>query len=84
MVVWCHPAFDVVLGLICCGWGVDENQLNLSNFEAFSPQAAHNINQFPAHPYHHLLIGPVDDNQWLCGCHPAGGGCAALDLWLEC
>jgi hypothetical protein len=27
---------EVVLGLICCGWGVDENQLNLSNFEATS------------------------------------------------
>ena len=69
---------EVMLGWIY-GWGVDENQLNLPN--NILHQDDQNIHQFPAHPYHHLLIGrPVD-----FVCHPArGGGGAGLDLWLEC
>jgi hypothetical protein len=67
---------EVMLGWIC-DWGVDENQLNLPN--NILHQDDQN-NQFPAHPYHHLLIGrPVD-----FVCHPARGGGAGLDSWLGC
>jgi hypothetical protein len=39
--------------------------------------------RFPAHPYHHLLIYPDNDNQWLFGHHLARGGPhGGLDLWL--
>jgi hypothetical protein len=33
------------------------------------PSAISNASGFPAHPYHHLLIHPDDDNQWLFGIH---------------
>jgi hypothetical protein len=48
------------------------------------PSAISNASGFPAHPYHHLLIHPDDDNQWLFGIHHlAHGGHAGLDLWLR-
>jgi hypothetical protein len=45
-------------------------------------QAVKTTDRFPAHPYHHLLIDPDDDNQWLFGHHIARGGHGGLDLWL--
>jgi hypothetical protein len=45
-------------------------------------QAVQTTDRFPAHPYHHLLIDPDDDNQWLFGHHLARGGHGGLDLWL--
>jgi hypothetical protein len=43
------------------------------------PAAISNTSGFPAHPYHHLLLHPDDDNQWLFGIHLAHGGHAGLD-----
>jgi hypothetical protein len=55
----------------------------MPNYQATIPQDdIHRANQFHAHPYHHLLTCPDDDNQWFWGGHLAHMGCAESDLWL--
>jgi hypothetical protein len=42
----------------------------------------HRANQFHAHPCHHLLTCPEDDNQWFWGSHLAHVSHAGSDMWL--
>jgi hypothetical protein len=66
-----------------CGWGLIKNCLKSPNFRAkILHQDVQQTDRFPAHPYHHLLIDPDDDNQWLFGDHLDRGGHGGLDLWL--
>jgi hypothetical protein len=73
-----------MLGQIC-GQAVTKMRKNFHNFPAkILPDDIHRANQFHAHPYHHLLACPNDDNQWFWGGHQAHVSHAGTDLWSGC
>jgi hypothetical protein len=71
-----------MLGQIC-GLGITKTSLDLPNIQAENlPDDIHRLNQFHAHPYHHLLTCPDDViNQWFWGGHLARVSHAGSDLW---
>jgi hypothetical protein len=81
VIIW---PMEVMVGWIC-GWGLIKNCLKppiATSEPKSSIKAMQTTDRFPAHPYHHLLKDPDDDNQWLFGHHLARGGHGGLDLWL--
>ena len=53
-----------MLGQIC-GQGGTKISGDLPNSQAkILPDDIHGAHQFHAHPFHHLLTCPYDDNQW--------------------
>jgi hypothetical protein len=72
-----------MLGQIC-GQGLTKISSDLSNFRAkIPPDNILRANQLHAHPGHHLLTCPDDDNQWFWGGHLAHVSHAGSDLFLR-
>jgi hypothetical protein len=76
--------FGVVIWLMwvmqsqICGWAWQQISRDLSNFWCkILPDDIHRVNQFHAHPYHHLLTCPDGDNQWFWGGHLIRKPCEA-------
>jgi hypothetical protein len=52
----------IMLGWVSSG-GLMKNQPHLPNFQAkILISTSHSFNEYPAHPFHHVLICPDDDN----------------------
>jgi hypothetical protein len=64
-----------------CRQGGTKISGDLPNSQAkILPDDIHGVNQFHAHPFHHLLTCPYDDNQWFWDGHLAHVSHAELDL----
>jgi hypothetical protein len=71
----------IVLGQILA-WGGTKISCYLLIFGAkILPDDIHRSNPFHAHPCHHILTCPDDDNQWFWVGHLANVSHAESDLW---